>query len=279
MSKAATFDKSNIFERYANQINKILEILEKVGLSKNESKIYVCIGKYGAKKASEIKIHLDITRSEIYRILNNLQTKGLLQVSYEPTRVFSIIHPKKVLQWGIENEKERLKILEDSKETLLKLWDDIPNGISENVKNHNSTFQTLNGHIQINNRLKEMIKTSKKEFLLLGSNENFAKFYHEGVFDLLIKSKLEQRLIGTKADKVEDFFKGINQKNICIVPKEEQNNQCFAISDRCEVIFFTTGIKNNKPIAIFTNSEAILEALILLFDFMWIHNKEPKKNM
>ena len=277
MKNRTLFDKSGIFEKYSTQTDKILEILEKFGLSKNESKIYAFIGKYGAKTASEIKINLGIPRSEIYRILNNLQTKGILQVSYDPTTIFSIIHPKKVLQLLIEEEKEKLKVLEDNKETFLKLWNDLPNFVSENIKNRNNVFQTLNGYTQINNQLKEMIKTSKKEFLLLGSNKNFARFYHDGVFDSLVKSKLEQKLLGTKLDELKIFLKGINQKNIRTVSKEEQNNQCFAISDRCEVVFFTTEIKNNKPIAIFTNLKSISESLSLLFDFMWARNEESKK--
>lgn len=277
MKNTTLFDKSGTFEKYTDQTDKILEILEKFGLSKNESKIYAFIGKYGAKTASEIKTNLGIPRSEIYRILSNLQTKGILQVSYDPTTIFSIIHPKKVLQLLIEEEKERLKVLEDNKEIFLTLWNNIPNFVSENVKSRNSVFQTLNGYTQINNRLKEMIKTSKKEFLLLGSNNNFARFYHDGVLDSLVKSKLEQKLLGTKLDELKDFFKGINQKHVRTVSKEEQNNQCFAISDRCEVIFFTTEIKNNKPIAIFTNSKSVSESLSLLFDFMWSHNEESKK--
>jgi len=50
MKNTTLFDKSGTFEKYSNQTDKILEILEKFGLSKNESKIYAFIGKYGAKK-------------------------------------------------------------------------------------------------------------------------------------------------------------------------------------------------------------------------------------
>ena len=276
MKNTTLLDKSGAFEKYAVNTDKILELLEKFGFSKNESKIYALIGKHGAKTASEIKTHLGIPRSEVYRILNVLQTKGMLQVSYDSTTVFSIIHPKKVLQLLIEEEKSRLKVLEDDKKVFLKLWEDIPNFVSENVKSSNSVFQTLNGHTQINSRLKEMIKTSKKEFLLLGSNKDFVRFYHDGIFDLLVKSKLEQKILGTKLNELKEFFKGINQKNIRTISKEEQNNQCFAISDRCEVIFFTTEIKSKKPIAMFTNSKSILESLYMLFDFMWSYNEESK---
>jgi hypothetical protein len=122
-----------------------------------------------------------------------------------------------------------------------------------------------------------MIKTSEKEFLLLGSNKNFTRFYHDDVFDFIAKSKLEQKLLGTKLDELKGFFKGMNQKNIRTISEEEQNNQCFAISDRCEVVFFTTEIKKNKPIAIFTNSKSISKSLSLLFDFMWSRNEESKK--
>ncbi len=277
MKNITIFDKTTSLGEFSNQIEKILKILQDFGLSKNESKMYTFLGKHGTKTASEIITTLNIPHSEVYRILNKLQTNGILHVSYGSATIYSIIPPKNLLISFIEEEKNKIKILEKKEKIFLELWNKIPNFIDEDKKTTDSIFLNLNGDVQINNKLKEMIRGSKKEFLLLGSQKDFAKFYHGGIFDLLKKSKINQKLLGTKLEGLKEVFKLMHKKNIQIISSDEQNKLCFAIADGCSVLFFTKQTTNKKPTAIFTNSQSILDSLSMLFDFMWSHNQESKK--
>jgi len=277
MKNITIFDKTTSLGEFSNQIEKILKILQDFGLSKNESKMYTFLGKHGTKTASEIKTALNIPHSDVYRFLNKLQRNGILHVSYGSAMIYSIIPPKNLLISFIEEEKNKIKILEKKEKIFLELWNKIPNFIDEDKKTTDSIFLNLNGDVQINNKLKEMIRGSKKEFLLLGSQKDFAKFYHGGIFDLLKKSKINQKLLGTKLEGLKEVFKLMHKKNIQIISSDEQNKLCFAIDDGCSVLFFTKQTTNKKPTAIFTNSQSILDSLSMLFDFMWSHNQESKK--
>lgn len=277
MKNITIFDKTTSLGEFSNQIEKILKILQDFGLSKNESKMYTFLGKHGTKTASEIKTALNIPHSDVYRFLNKLQRNGILHVSYGSAMIYSIIPPKNLLISFIEEEKNKIKILEKKEKIFLELWNKIPNFIDEDKKTTDSIFLNLNGDVQINNKLKEMIRGSKKEFLLLGSQKDFAKFYHGGIFDLLKKSKINQKLLGTKLEGLKEVFKLMHKKNIQIISSDEQNKLCFAIADGCSVLFFTQQTTNKKPTAIFTNSQSILDSLSMLFDFMWSHYQESKK--
>ena len=277
MKNITIFDKTTSLGKFSNQIEKILKILDDFGLSKNESKMYTFLGKHGTKTASEIKTALNIPHSDVYRFLNKLQRNGILHVSYGSAMIYSIIPPKNLLISFIEEEKNKIKILEKKEKIFLELWNKIPNFIDENKKTTDSIFLNLNGDVQINNKLKEMIRGSKKEFLLLGSQKDFAKFYHGGIFDLLKKSKINQKLLGTKLEGLKEVFKLMHKNNIQIISSDERNKLCFAIADGCSVLFFTKQTTNEKPTAIFTNSQSILDSLSMLFDFMWSHNQESKK--
>ena len=277
MKNITIFDKTTSLGKFSNQIEKILKILEDFGLSKNESKMYTFLGKHGSKTASEIITTLNIPHSEVYRILNKLQTNGILHVSYGSATIYSIIPPKNLLISFIEEEKNKIKILEKNEKIFLELWNKIPNFVDEDKKTTDSIFLNLNGDVQINNKLKEMIRGAKEEFLLFGTQKDFAKFYHDGIFDLLKKSKINQKLLGTKLEGLKEVSRSMHKKNIQIISSDEQNKLCFAIADECDVLFFTKQTTNKRPTAIFTNSQSILDSLSMLFDFMWSHNQESKK--
>jgi len=67
--------------------SKSLEIIEKtlyrLGLSKNEMKIYIYVARRGEHKASEISEALSLYRTETYRILRDLEKKGLISSVFE----------------------------------------------------------------------------------------------------------------------------------------------------------------------------------------------------
>jgi len=277
MKNLTIFDKTGSFENLYNQTEQVLSVLAHFGFSKNESKIYTFLGKYGTKSASEIKINLNISHTQVYRILNKLQTNGILDVSYSPTTLYSIISPKNLLRSFIQEKKNEIKILEKNEKIFLELWSKIPNFVGESTKPTSNVFQILNGSVQINNKLKVMIKGSKKELLLLGSQKDFARFHYNGIFDLLKKSKINQKLLGEKFEDLKEIFKSMHKENIQIISRQEKIKLCFAIVDGCDVILFTKQTNNKKSTAIFTNSSSILDSLSLLFDLLWSYGPESKK--
>src|SRR2546423_10865026 len=56
-----------------NQLDRIKAELLKFGLSSNQAKVYIFLGKYGANTAPDVSKSLEIPRTETYHILNTLQ--------------------------------------------------------------------------------------------------------------------------------------------------------------------------------------------------------------
>ncbi|MBL7015582.1 MAG: helix-turn-helix domain-containing protein, partial [Nitrosopumilus sp.] len=70
-------------------------ILKKFGLTQNELKVYTHLIKNGPKRANEIGKDLDIYRTETYRLLNSLQTKGMINTIFDkPTKFVGIDYAK-----------------------------------------------------------------------------------------------------------------------------------------------------------------------------------------
>jgi len=112
---------SNI-EKYEKISNSVKEILQKLGLTQNESKVYLFLNKNGSKKAKEIAQNQKIPRTQTYHLLTALQNKGIITVISDRITKFEGIEFEKVLDILINNELKRIEELQLMKSELSKLW-------------------------------------------------------------------------------------------------------------------------------------------------------------
>ncbi len=109
-------------ERYEKISNSVQEILLKLGLTQNESKVYLYLNKNGSKKAKEIGQNQKIPRTQTYHLLTALQNKGMLTIiSDRPTR-FEGIELERALDILINNELKRIEELQLMRSKLNELW-------------------------------------------------------------------------------------------------------------------------------------------------------------
>jgi len=100
--------------------------LEKIGLTKNEAKVYLSLLKLGETTAGPIVDEAKVTRSKIYDLLERLKNKGL--VSYiikKSTKYFSAADPHNIIDYLENKEREIKKQKESTKnfvETLEKQY-------------------------------------------------------------------------------------------------------------------------------------------------------------
>jgi len=112
---------SNI-ERYEQISNFVQEILRKLGLTPNESKVYLYLNKNGSKKAKEIAQNQKIPRSQTYHLLTALQNKGMVIMISGRIKKFKGIEFEKVLDILINNELKRIEELQLMRSELSELW-------------------------------------------------------------------------------------------------------------------------------------------------------------
>jgi len=113
---------SNNIGRYEKISNSIQEILQKLGLTQNESKVYLYLNKNGSKKAKEIAQNQKIPRTQTYHLLTALQNKGIVVVISDRITKFEVIELEKVLEILINNELKRIEDLQSMRSELSKLW-------------------------------------------------------------------------------------------------------------------------------------------------------------
>jgi sugar-specific transcriptional regulator TrmB len=279
MTKEATqlsmFDTdpgTQMFE-YKISVEQIQAELAKYGLTDNQSKVFIYLGKYGSKTAPEVCKALKLPRTETYHLLSSLQSKGIVFATFQHPIQFTALPIDKAILVLVNSEKERIKSLERNEKQLTEMWGSIPN--FNTVKTDDEfKFQILHGTNQIFSKITEMTDTHSEKFMILGSEKDFLKLYHGDFLEPFVESKKEFYMLSTCTEKTLYIFDDLNRKNIRILDNEKEH-PCFILKDSTELLFFTKSISNNTaPVALWTNSPAMVSSMELLFESLWANSKK-----
>ncbi len=94
----------------------------KLGLSQNESKVYIYLNKNGSKKAKEIAQNQKIARTQTYHLLTELQNRGIVTVISDRITKYEGIEFERVLDILINNELKRIEEIQLMRSELSELW-------------------------------------------------------------------------------------------------------------------------------------------------------------
>jgi sugar-specific transcriptional regulator TrmB len=81
----------------------IEETLARFGLIRNEIRVYLHLARSGERKASEIAEAISLHRTETYRILRDLEKKGLVYSAFEKPLKFTGVPLEKAIP-GAQSE-------------------------------------------------------------------------------------------------------------------------------------------------------------------------------
>ncbi len=98
------------------------KLLEDIGLTKGEIKVYLALLNLGSSTSGPLIIKSNVSRSKVYEILERLKEKGLVsEIIQDNTRFFHAFSPLKILDY-ISNKKETLtQQAEDFKQIIPEL--------------------------------------------------------------------------------------------------------------------------------------------------------------
>ncbi len=100
-------------------MNKLIEKLEKIGFSKNESIVYCNLLRKQCFTATEIAKISNIGRSRVYEILASLVAKGVVFERQGKVRKYEAINPENAFTSIIDLEKKRIEMMSKLKDELI----------------------------------------------------------------------------------------------------------------------------------------------------------------
>ena len=252
-------------------VDRLREALAEFGLRHNQSKVYIFLGKFGPKTAPEISKALRIPRTETYHIINTLQNRGIVTAEFvSPTR-YSALSIEKALTSILSTEREKISALSKQRKSVIDLWNNVPSFITEVNDEQKEKLQVLQGGASINNKITSMIHGCQKEFMMLGTEKDIARFYHADFFEILDSSTLKARFVVSPAQKIPNFIEEADKSLIKVLPDGKNDTSCFIIKDSSEALLFTKNASHNANdiTAIWTNSKSLIDSMYMLFNCCW----------
>ena len=260
---------------HKQSIDQLQSQFSKFGLTTNQGKVYIFLGKYGSKTAPEVCRALKLPRTETYHLLTTLQNKGVVSATFQHPIKFSALALSNAIKSMVDTEKERVKKLEIQEKELTKIWDSIPNFHNETDVVKDDKFQMLQGENQIYGKINDMIINTKKDFQIIGNEKDFLKFYHANFLEPLDKSEVQLQILTNSSARTLYVFDDIDKTKVKKIPNTAKGNICFVVKDNEEALFFMKNSESGKEdiTAMWTNSEAMIYSKKLLFDLLWSKSK------
>ena len=266
------FDNDSDTELYKHKITleRIKNELIGFGLTSNQSKVFIYLGKYGAKTAAEIAKALQLPRTETYHLVNSLQNLGLVTAELAHPTKYSAMEMKQAIETLVKQEQQRVNSLAGKEESLSKLWKEVPFFVVETDESKSEKMQLLHGMGPITNKIQEMIESSTESFKIFGSIPDILRFYHSDVFDWIENSSSDLQLVISPLSKTPTFISELDQKKIRAITSDS-DNKCFVINDAKEVLIFMRNANHptRQTFAWWSDSETLVDMMISLFDLSW----------
>jgi sugar-specific transcriptional regulator TrmB len=261
-------------QTYDKQLSTVEETLSRFGLLKNEIRVYLYLARTGQMKAGDLSEAISLHRTETYRILRDLEKKGMVFSIFEKPLKFTAVTLDKAIDLLVNAQKIKIRLLEQEKPSLVELWQSMPQPKVEIAKKE--LFQMLEGEQQVLMKASELLEKTEQKFQIFASADYLSEFYYNDFSDKLKNKadKVEVTLMTDDSLKSAYFIgqmKWLNESNKIT---DERNLPCFMISDNKEVMITfhekdsddkDGSKKKYRTAAIWTNYTALVNTLKVLF--------------
>jgi len=276
-AKAESDSQLNLFDsipgtqlfEYKEYLELLKLELQKFGLTNNQSKVFIYLGKHGAKTAPEVCKALSMPRTETYHILSLLQNMGIVTVELVHPTKYTSLPMDKAIMILISQKRDHVKELESKENKILDAWEKIPNFMIQTKDSDTEKMQVMQKSATIYNKIEEMVRTGEN-ITILGNEKDISRLYHSNVLDLLECSRCSYKLVVMPCEVCPHFISKAN-KNIKLYKGNQPSNNCFIIKDDKEILFFMKNATHPSKnlLAMWTDSGSMINAMNLLFDFVW----------
>jgi sugar-specific transcriptional regulator TrmB len=100
----------------------VIKILENFGFSKVDAEVYIYLAKKGPRREIDLSKALRLTDAQLDFILENLQIRGLVTVTFEQSELFSALPFEIVLDQLVKSHIQRGSAITENRAEFLARW-------------------------------------------------------------------------------------------------------------------------------------------------------------
>jgi HTH-type transcriptional regulator, sugar sensing transcriptional regulator len=244
------------------------KILEEIGLTDSEIKVYLALLKLGSSKKGPLVKESKITSSKIYEVVDKLIEKGLASyVIKNKVKHFNASTPLRIKDYIKEKENE-LKEKEKKFEKILPQLEMMQKFAQSETDAE--IYKGWKGMQTIYTELYEILNPNEEYFIFGASkgqdNEKVKSFFTRFNMKRLNKN-LKANIIFNKSAK--GFIKNVKKNSNIRYLDHNTPSEILIYKDRTAIILL-----EKEPLVILIKSESISRSFKIYFDTMWEIAKE-----
>ncbi|MDD9953610.1 MAG: hypothetical protein OXR66_04690 [Candidatus Woesearchaeota archaeon] len=237
----------------------MLAVLEEIGLTKGERKIYLALLELGATSVGKIIKHSKISGSKTYEVLDRLIAKGLVNYSTKgKVKYFEAAPPERILDYIQEKEMK----LQETKQHAQAILPELQ--AKQAAAQHQNDAKVYIGLKGLKTAYIEAKKDGKKGGTIYGMfippvSEPLLSFFPAWISDFCKRYKVKDLMLFNERVPEIDLVKNIPGVEVRIIPKAMRSPTEITIIEQNVIIsttggdqYFTTVIRNKEVAASFT---------------------------
>ena len=236
-------------------------LLEEIGLTPGESKVYLALAKLGKTTTGPIAKESGVSASKVYKILDKLEIKGLIgKITQGKTTYYNATNPKQIIRY-IEEKENELKTKKQEAEKLVSQ-------LIAQQKTEKTNATILQGFKAITNAFLNIIDElkSNESYKVLGGTYNeipgLREFFYK-YHNLRTKKKIKLQMLINNDTKLEPTTKKLAK--IKQLPKElDQLMEIVIYKQKVLIILWTL-----TPIGFLIENKEANQAFNKYFDTFW----------
>jgi sugar-specific transcriptional regulator TrmB len=271
----------------------IKSLLKEIGLTDKETEVYIFLAKRGALKGVEITKRLKKHKAQIYNILKNLQTKGLVESTLEFPARFTAIPLETAIDLNIKAKRDAAALIENTKRDILEYWKKVS---QPEQPLDLERFVVVEGYDKIYPKMAQMIKDSKGKVEAIIPFRCLLQADQFGVFDTAPKNTEKRNM--TMQYRVLMDFSSQNVPSLKELLRTFPTKLGFhcrtldlgvrlfpqlVIKDDEEILLFISNKEKHLPpeneMCLWTNCRALVKSFSGVFEDLWSKSKDLKQKI
>jgi sugar-specific transcriptional regulator TrmB len=163
--------------------SELVDRLTEFEIDERQAHVFFHLSRLGPSTASEVAEATEVSRTEIYRVMQDLESLGFVETTLERPRKFVPNPIEQVLGQRLEVKRQEVDELEEVSETLADRWP----RTEEKGQARKQRFSVHQGRSQVQGLLDRMIENASEEVLLLAPSRGLSRLDNMGVLDDLVE--------------------------------------------------------------------------------------------
>jgi DNA-binding response OmpR family regulator len=272
--KARTSNFQEYLESTANE-------LENFGLTKTQAKIYITLIASGVASASEIAKLSKIRREEVYRLIPELEKRGMITRRLEVPRTFSATSPETTIQMLTETKLNTMKEeIEKLKQKQTELTSKLKT-VTLPTKQEDCTIEVITQNGKINSRLANMIENAGEQIEIMAPLQDLLIIFADYPKKNRANSKSAKTRIITEKHEQRELINNLMQltqanKNNVEIELTEKLPYNLLITDDKEALWKGDHTTNKNTQIFWTDDPTQITILKTSFENIWRKSSKQK---